>query len=207
LLGLAVIIGYVVLRVGLSSLRKKQVEFLNSHFDAVVNSKTHEELRDNLEVLLRKFEEIGWTEGKLGTVAHTEKTSVYDRYQDLRKCLELTVTAIDYKVSRRADPQTLRKLKVDLPNLEIQVRSIGWREGETSVAQRLYDDRYRYWFSFAAALRVWSCVALPMIVVTWLFQATSVVQGQRDPKEVFTLGYYSVACLVSYVFARWIGCV
>ena len=149
---------------------------LNDYFDAALHSKTHEELRDKLEVLLRELE-------KTGTEGYLKKTSAYDRYQNLRKCLELSRTAIDYKESRRADPETLKKLKLDLPNLEIQLRSIGWGEGEASVAQRLYDVRYQYWFSFAAALRLWSGVAFPMIVITWLIEATSVVQGQRDRRK------------------------
>ncbi len=205
LLGIGVVLSYFGLKVGLSSQRKKHVDFLNGYFDAVLHSTTHEELRDNLEVLLRKMEETGWTEGYLDRVSHTKETSASDRYQNLRKCLELTLTAIDYKDSRRADPETLKKLKLDLPNLEIQLRSIGWGEGEASVTQRLYDVRYQYWFSFTAALRLWSGVALPMIVLTWLVEATSVVQGQRDPKEVYTLGFYSLFGFISYVIARLFG--
>jgi hypothetical protein len=197
-LGIGVILAYFGLKVALSSQRKKQVDFLNDYFDAVLHATTHEELRDKLEVLLRELE-------KTGTEGYLKETSAYDRYQNLRKCLELTLTAIDYKDSRRADPETLKKLKLDLPNLEIQLRSIGWGEGETSVTQRLYDVRYQYWFSFAAALRRWSGVALPMIVLTWLVDATSVVQGGRDPKEVYTLGFYSLFGFISYVIARLFG--
>ena len=197
-LGLGVVLVYFGLKVTLSSQWKKHVHFLNEYFDAALHSKTHDELRDNLEVLLRELE-------KTGTEGYLKETSAHDRYQNLRKCLELTLTAVDYKDSRRADLETLKKLKLDLPNLEIQLRSIGWGEGEASVAQRLYDVRYQYWFSFAAALRLWSGVALPMIVITWLFEATSVVQGQRHPKEVYTLGYYGMTCFISYIIARLFG--
>jgi len=200
-LGIGVIIVYFGLKGALSSQRKKHVDFLNDYFDAALHSKTHEELRDNLEVLLRKMEETGWTEGN----SHSKESSVTDRYQSLRRCLELTLTAIDYKESRRADPETLKKLKLDLPNLEIQLRSIHWGEGDASVTQRLYDVRYQYWFSFAAALRLWSGVAVPMTVLTWLVEATSVVQGQRDPEEVYTLGFYSMFGFISFVIARLFG--
>jgi hypothetical protein len=197
-LGLGVVLVYFGLKVALSSQWKKHVGFLNDYFDAVLHLTTHEELRDNLEVLLRELE-------KTGMEGYLKETSAYDRYQNLRKCLELTLTAIDYKDSRRADPETLKKLKLDLPNLEIQLRSIGWGEGEAGVTQRLYDVRYQYWFSFAAALRLWSGVAFPMIVITWLIEATSVVQGQRDPKEVYTLSYYGGSCLICFVIARLFG--
>lgn len=197
-LGLGVVLVYIGLRVALSSQRKKRVDFVNDNFDAVLHAATHEELRDKLKVLLRELETTG-------TEDYLKKTSAYDRYQNLRKCLELTLTAIDYKESRRAEPETLKKLKLDLPNLEIQLRSIGWGEGEASVAQRLYNVRYQYWFSFAAALRLWSGVALPMIVFTWLVEATSVVQGARDREEVYTLDFYGWGCLISFVIARLIG--
>jgi hypothetical protein len=197
-LGLGVVLVYFGLKVALSSQRKKHVDFLNDYFDAVLHATTHEELRDKLEVLLRELE-------KTGTEGYLKETSAYDRYQNLRKCLELTLTAIDYKDSRRADSESLKKLKLDLPNLEIQLRSIGWGEGEASVAQRLYNVRYQYWFSFAAALRLWSGVALPMILITWCIEATMVIQEGQNPKEVYTLGYYSVACFISFVIARLFG--
>ena len=197
-LGLGVILLYFALKVALSSQRTKHVDLLNDYFDAALDATSHEELRDKLEVLLRELE-------KTGTEGYLKKTSAYDRYQNLRKCLELTLTAIDYKDSRRADPESLKKLKLDLPNLEIQLRSIGWGKGEASVAQRLYDVRYQYWFSFAAALRLWSGVALPMFVITWCMEVTSVEQGQRDPKEVYTLGYYGGSCLISFFIARLFG--
>lgn len=199
MLGFGVVLVYFGLKITLSTQRKKHVDDPDDLFDAVLRSTTHVELRDNLEVLLRKVEEAGWTED------HLKETPEYDRYRNLRKCLELTVTAIDYKDSRRADPDTLKRLKLDLQSLEIQLRSSGWSEGGASVAQRLYDARQQYWFSFVAALRLWSGVALPMIVITWLFEATSVVQAQRNPEEVYTLGYYGVACLVSFVIARLFG--
>jgi hypothetical protein len=197
-LGLGVVLVYFGLKVALSSQRKKHVDFLNDYFDAVLHATTHEEVRDKLEVLLRELE-------KTGTEGYLKEISAYDRYQNLRKCLELALTAIDYKDSRRADPESLKKLKLDLPNLEIQLRSIGWSKGEVSVAQRLYNVRYQYWFSFAAALRLWSGVALPMIVITWCIEATSVIQGQNDPKEVYTLGYYGGSCFISYIIARLFG--
>jgi hypothetical protein len=69
----------------------------------------------------------------------------------------------------------------------------------------LYNDRYQYWFSFAAALRKWSGAALPMIVITWAIEVTSVWDGGRPAKEVYTLSYYIGACIISFVIARVFG--